>query len=140
MADNIKDILQELSDLLNRISQQNQESLQRQEEFRAKMHGQEERDSVLRQEQQYRNKIKLNVDEIRCTAEKNMWLSDKQGDEDGHLKERLLQMLDRHNQVLESVIGRLNVSPKKGRLRTSRSVLWCWLSRAWSAAAPRLAP
>ena len=116
MADNIKDILQELSDLLNRISQQNQESLQRQDEFRAKMHGQGERDSVLRQEQQYRNKIKSNVDEIRCTAEKNMWLSDKPGAEDVHLKERLLQMLDRHNQVLESVIGRLNVSPKKGRL------------------------
>ena len=116
MADNIKDVLQELSDLLNRISQQNQESLQRQEEFRAKMHGQGERDSVLRQEQQYRNNIKSIVDEIRCTAEKNMWLSEKQGEEDVDSRERLLQMLDRHNQVLESVIGRLKESPKKGRL------------------------
>ena len=116
MADNIKDVLEELSDLLNRIGQQNQKSLQRQEEFRSKMHGQGERDSVLRQEQQHRNQIQLNVDEIRCTAEKNMWLSDKPGEEDVPLKERLLQTLDRHNQVLESVIGRLKESPKKGRL------------------------
>ena len=114
MADNMKDVLQELSDLLNRISQQNQESLQRQQEFRSKMHGQRERDSGLRQEQQHRDQIKLDVDEIRCTAEKNMWLSDKPGEKDVHLKERLLQMLDRHNQVLESVIGRLKESPKKG--------------------------
>ena len=41
MTDNMKDVLQELSDLLNRISQQNQESLQRQQEFRSKMDGQE---------------------------------------------------------------------------------------------------
>ena len=47
MADNMKDVLQELSDLLNRISQQNQESLQRQQEFRSKMHGQRERDSGI---------------------------------------------------------------------------------------------
>jgi len=116
MPDNIKDVIQDLSDLLNRISQQNQESLQRQEEFRSKMHGQGARDAGLRQEEQHRNQIQLNVDEIRCTAEKNMWLSDKQGEEEVHLKERLLQMLDRHNQVLESVIGRLKESPKKGRL------------------------
>ena len=45
-----------------------------------------------------------------------MWLSDKQVETDVHVKERLLQMLDRHNQVLESVIGRLKESPKKGRL------------------------
>ena len=116
MADNIKDVLQELSNLLNRIWQQNQESLQRQEEFRSKMHGQGEPDSGLRQEQRRRNQIQLNVDEIRCTAEKNMWLSEKQGEEDVDSRERLLQMLDRHNQVLESVIGRLKESPKKGRL------------------------
>jgi sugar-specific transcriptional regulator TrmB len=116
MADNIKDVLQELSELLNRISQQNQESLQRQEEFRSKMHGQRERDSELGQEQQHTDQIKLKVDEISCNAEKNMWLSDKQGEKDLHLKERLLEMLDRHNQVLESVIGRLKESPKKGRL------------------------
>ena len=116
MADNMNDVLQELSDLLNRISQQNQESLQRQQEFRSKMHGQRERDSGLRQEQQHRDQIKLRVDEIRCAAEKNMWLSAKPEEEDVHFKERLLQMLDRHNQVLESVIGRLKESPKKGRL------------------------
>ena len=82
MADNMEDVLQELSDLLSRISQQNQESLQR-----AGVPVQNARTRRarlgLRQEQQQRDQIKLNIDEIRCTAEKNMWLSEKQSEEDG---------------------------------------------------------
>ena len=114
MADNIKDVLQELSDLLNRISQQNQESLQRQEEFRSKMYEQRQRASEFREAQNHRDQIKSKVDEIRSTAKKNIRLTQKQGEGDVHLRERLLEMLDHHNQVLESVIGRLKESPKKG--------------------------
>jgi hypothetical protein len=75
MSENLNDVLQELSALLRRISDQNDVSLKRQEELRSK--------------------------ELRSK-------------EDVQFRERLLQTLEHHNQLLESLIARLKDSPKKG--------------------------
>ena len=70
MSDDLNDVLQELSGLLRRISEQNDVSLKKQEEQRSK--------------------------------------------EDVQFRERLLQTLEHHNQLLESLIARLKDTSKKG--------------------------
>lgn len=97
MGDSISDVLQELSGLLRRITEQNDASWKLR------------KDSDSRKEQS-----KVRVEEISSNTKKKMDINDELQVEDVQFQERLLQILDQHNQLLESLIARLKDSSKKG--------------------------
>jgi hypothetical protein len=115
MTDNLNDVLQELSALLRRISEQNDASVKRQDELKPQMDDRKALLSKLREGSEQRsNRHKLQVEEVRFNSMKNKEISDQNRQEDLQFRERLLQTLEHHNRLLESVIARLKESPKKG--------------------------
>jgi len=117
MGDSMNDVLQELSGLLRRITEQNDASWKRQEEFRSRMQGQQDSRTKLREDMEARSeKLRTQMSEFRFNADKNKEDFARRREEDQQFRQRLLQTLDQHNQLLETLIARLKEEPKKGSL------------------------
>ena len=114
MTDNLNDVLQELSTLLRRISEQNDVSIKRQDELKSQMNERQDLFSKLREDSEQRiSRHKLQVEEGRLNSKKSKEIFDPRRQE-VQFRERLLQTLEHQNQLLESLIARLKENPKKG--------------------------
>ena len=117
MGDSMNDVLQELSGLLRRITEQNDASWKRQEEFKSRMEGQHDSSAKFREDlDARREQSRTLMREFRSNSDKNKEVFEKPREEDQQFRQRLLQTLDQHNQLLETVIARLKENPKKGPL------------------------
>ena len=115
MTDNLNDVLQELSTLLRRISEQNDASIKRQDELRSQVTERQDLLSKLREDSEQRiSRHKLQVEEGRINSKKSKEIFDQHRHEDLQFRERLLQTLEHQNQLLESLIARLKANPKRG--------------------------
>jgi hypothetical protein len=117
MGDSMSDVLQELSGLLRRITEQNDASWKRQEEFRLRMEGQRDSRAKFREDWEGRNEqFRTQMSEFRSNADKSKEAFERRHEEDQHFRQRLLQTLNQQNQLLETLIARLKDNPKKGPL------------------------
>lgn len=101
MGDSMSDVLQELTGLLDRIAEENHASWKRREEFRLRMEGQRQ--------------LRTQMNEFRSGADKSKEAVERR-QEDPQFRQQVLETLDQHNQVLETLIARLKDNPKKGPL------------------------
>lgn len=102
MADNMSEVLQELSGLLDRITERNDASWKRKAKFRLPT-------SVQRQGGFEMNEMRSNANNASETLERGQ-------EEDRQFRRHLLETLDQHNRLLETLIARLKDNPKKGPL------------------------
>jgi hypothetical protein len=115
VSDNMNEVLQELSALLRRISDQNDATLKRQQELQSKMEGRRDVASKLREDSEQRmEQFKLKMEEARSNSQKNKEMVDRHRDEDVQFRERLLETLEHQNELLETLITKLKENPKKG--------------------------
>jgi len=113
MSDNLADVLKEVSGLLGRIAEQNEKSAKRSEEFR--LRGEESRKSMQERladganiSSASRPDFQKSREDMAKRMEESRAISARHREEDVDFRERLLSEIQRHNELLEALISKLN--------------------------------
>ncbi len=127
MADELVGVLKELSGLLQRLTEQNEARLKREEEFRGRFPNPDRPDFAKMQEeartrqQEARTRMEETRQKLEATAAENRkrmeeslqraeqirQRTDETRDEDAKFKQRVLEEFQRHNQLLETLIAKI---------------------------------
>jgi hypothetical protein len=115
MAEELGRVLREVSALLQRLTEQNDAETRRREEDRSRWDAnREQREEASKRLQSFnagRPDPKKQAEEMKIRMEESRVLHAKQRDQDVQFREQLLQEIQRHNQLLETLIEKLAERP-----------------------------
>ena len=118
MAEDLSGVLREISALLQRMTEQNDVAARERAESRVRWDANKEQreanqrrieESSKRWETSISNRpdFKKQAEEMRTRMEESRVLQDKRREEDVQFRQKLLYEIERHNQLLETLIAKL---------------------------------